>query len=136
MSTWTTAQIDVIREVGYKGVQAVHDAILERYGVEHSLHAIESQASRVSASLKVRTECPSCHAVGVRINRQSGLCRRCTIQEHVDEEQAFNDVLEAEAAGCDDGPEIDELERKWAQLRQKNSRLMRKHNLKGKRERL
>ena len=52
------------------------------------------------------------------------------------EEEAFNQLLEAEAAGCDGGPEYEELHRRWAQLRQKNSRLMRKHNLKGKRERL
>ena len=52
------------------------------------------------------------------------------------EEEAFNQLLEAEAVGCDGGPEYEELHRRWAQLRQKNSRLMRKHNLKGKRERL
>ena len=132
---WTTGQNDVIRELGYRGVQAVHDEILDRYGIDHTLHAIEVQASRIHASLKVLEECPRCHAVGVRINRQSGLCRRCTVEEHIEEEQAFNDVLEAEAAGCDIGAEIDERERRWAQIRQRNSRLRRKHGLKGKRER-
>ena len=136
MSTWTTSQIDTVRELGYKGVQAVHDALLERHGVDRSLHAIEVQASRVNVSLRVLTECPRCHALGVRINRQSGLCTRCTMEEHVEEAEAFNDLLEAEAAGCDSGPEIDELQRRWAQIRQRNSRLMRKHGLKGKRERL
>jgi ribosomal protein L37AE/L43A len=136
MSVWTTAQLDAIRELGHKGVGAVHDAILERYGVEHTHRAIEVQASRIHASLKVLTECPECHALGVRINRQSGMCRRCTEAAHVAEEEAFNQLLEAEAAGCDGGPEYDELHRRWAQLRQKNSRLMRKHGLKGKRERL
>lgn len=136
MSGWTTGQNDVIRELGHKGVQAVHDAILDRYGVEHTLHAIEAQACRIHPSLKVLDECPECHALGVRINRQSGMCRRCTEETHVAEEEAFNQLLEAEASGCDGGPEYDELHRRWAQLRQKNSRLMRKHNLKGKRERL
>lgn len=125
----------MIRELGYRGVQAVHDEILDRYGVDHTLHAIEAQASRIRASLRVLDECPRCHAIGVRINRQSGLCKRCTLEEHVEEAQAFNDILEAEAAGCDDGPEVEELERKWAQLRQQSSRLMRKHGLRGKRER-
>lgn len=132
---WTTGQNDVIRELGYEGVRAVHDAILERYGVDHTLHAIESQANRIHASLRVLTECPECHAVGVRINRQSGMCRRCTEAAHVAEEEAFNELLEAEAAGCDAGPEIDELHKRWAQLRQKNSRLRRQHGLPGKRER-
>lgn len=135
MSVWTTGQNDVIRELGHKGVQAVHDAILERYGVDHTLHAIESQACRTHVSLKVLTECPERHALGARINRRSGMCARCTEEAHVAEEEVFNQLLEAEAAGCDGGPEHDALHRRWAQLRQKNSRLMRKHNLKGKRER-
>lgn len=70
---WSTGQNDVIRELGHKGVQAVHDEILDRYGVEHTLHAIEVQACRIHASLKVLDECPECHALGVRINRQSGM---------------------------------------------------------------
>ena len=53
MSTWSTGQNDVIRELGYRGVQAVHDAIVERFGVEHTPRAIEVQASRIHASLKV-----------------------------------------------------------------------------------
>lgn len=136
MSTWTTAQIDTVRELGHKGVQAVHDALLECHGVDRSLHAIEAQASRVKVSLRVLTECPRCHALGVRINRQSGLCTCCTLEEHVEEARAFRDLLEAEAAGCDSGPEIEELQRKWAQARQQSSRLMRSNGLKGKRERL
>jgi len=60
---------------------------------------------------------------------------RCTEAAPVAEEESFNQLLEAETAGCDGGPEYEELHRRWAQLRQKNSRLMRKHNLKGKRER-
>ena len=135
MSTWSTGQNDVIRELGYQGVQSVHDAIFDRYDVDHTLHAIEIQASRIHASLKVLDECPECHALGVRINRQSGMCKRRTEAAHVAEEEAFNALLEAEAAGCDGGPEYDELHRRWAQLRQKNSRLMRKHGLRGKRER-
>jgi hypothetical protein len=103
--------------------------------VEHTLHAIEVQACRIHASLKVLDECPECHALGVSINRQSGMCRRCTEEAHVAEEEAFNQLLEAEAAGCDGGPEYEELHRRWAQLRQQNSRLRRKHGLKGKRER-
>ena len=80
---WSTGQNDVIRELGHKGVQAVHDEILDRFGVEHTLHAIEAQACRIHASLKVLDECPECHALGVRINRQSGMCRRCTEEAHV-----------------------------------------------------
>lgn len=100
MSVWTTAQLGTIRELGHKGVGAVHDAILERYGVEHTYRAIEVQASRIHASLKVLNECPECHALGVRINRQSGMCKRCTEAAHVAEEEAYNQLLERKPPGA------------------------------------
>ena len=90
MSAWTTGQNDVIRELVYRGVQVVHDAIVERLSVGHMLRAIEIQASRIHASLKVLGECPGCHAVGIRVNRQPGMCKRCTDGAHVAEEEAFN----------------------------------------------
>ena len=135
MSAWTTGQNDLIRELGHLGVGAVRAAMRERFGVERSEHAIEAQASRIHASLAVRTVCPSCGAVGVRLNRQTGLCPRCTEEAHVAEERAFNELLRAEAEGCEEGPELEALRREWARLRQQNSRLMRRHGLPGKRER-
>ena len=132
---WTTGQNETIRELGHKGVEAVRKALFDRYGVNRSLHAIEAQASRIHVSLKVLTECPGCHAIGVHINRQSGMCKRCTEEAHVAEEEAFHDLLKAEAERCEDGPELEALRRRYAQLRQQNSRLARQHGLKGKRER-
>jgi hypothetical protein len=132
---WSTGQNDVIRELGHKGVQAVHDEILGRYGVEHTLHAIEAQACRIHASLKVLTECPECHALGVRLNRQTGLCPLCTERQHVAEEQAFNEILEAERDKAENSPEIEELRRKYAALRQRNARLRKRYGLPGKKER-
>ena len=98
---WSTGQNDVIRELGHKGVQAVHDEILDRYGVEHTLHAIEAQACRIHASLRVLDECPECHALGVRINRQSGMCKRCTEEAHVAEEEAPLGAASAEELAPD-----------------------------------
>ena len=135
MSIWTTGQNDVIRELGHKGVQVVHDAILERFGVDHTLHAIESQAYRIHASLKVLTECPDCGAVGVHLNRQTGLCPLCTERQHVAEEQAFNELLEAERDKAENSPEIEELRRKYAAFRQRNARLRKRYGLPGKKER-
>lgn len=135
MSAWTTGQNDVIRELGYRGAVAVREELRRRYGVERSVHAIEMQASRIHASLRVRTVCPQCGAVGVRLNRQSGMCPRCTEEAHVAEERAFNELLRREAEGCEEGPEIEAARREYARLRQQNSRLMRKHRLRGKRER-
>ena len=135
MSVWTTGQNDVIRELGNRGAAAVREEIRRRYGVERSVRAIEMQASRIHASLRVLSVCPQCGAVGVRLNRQSGMCPRCTEEAHVAEERAFNEILRREAEGCEEGPEIEAARREYARLRQQNSRLMRKFGLKGKRER-
>lgn len=135
MSVWTTGQNDVIRELGHRGAAAVREEIRRRYGVERSVRAIEMQASRIHASLRVLSVCPQCGAVGVRLNHQSGMCPRCTEEAHVAEERAFNEILRREAEGCEEGPEIEAARREYARLRQQNSRLMRKYGLKGKRER-
>ena len=135
MSAWTTGQNDVIREVGYRGVQAVHDEILNRYGVEHTLRAIEVQASRIHASLKVQTVCPECGVVGLRINRQTGLCAKCSEKQHLAESIAFNDLLLDERLDAADAREIGELRRENASMRQRNSRLCKKHGLPTKSER-
>ena len=113
----------------------MREEIRRRYGVERSVRAIEMQASRIHASLRVLSVCPQCGAIGVRLNRQSGMCPRCTEEAHVAEERAFNELLHREAEGCEEGPEIEAARREYARLRQQNSRLMRKYGLKGKRER-
>lgn len=132
---WTTRQEEVLRAWGHYGVEAVQRALVRECGARHSLRAIEMHASRIHVSLRVRQVCPECGAVGVRLQRVSGLCARCTELLHVEEERAFGELLELEAAGCDEGPEIEEARREWARLRQKNSRLARAHGLKGKRGR-
>ena len=132
---WTTRQEEIVREQCFRGAEAVRDAIERECGVRRSVRAVEAHASRMRVSLRVRSECLGCGAVGVRLNRQSGMCARCTEEAHVAEERAFNELLRAEAAGCDEGPEVDAARREWARLRQQNSRLMRKHGLRGKRGR-
>ncbi len=135
MSAWSTGQNEVIRELGHKGAQAVHDAILERFGVDHTLHAIEAQASRIRVSLKVRTVCPECGAIGVRLNRQSGMCALCTELMHLNEEIAFNEILQAECENSTNAESIAEVRRERDMMRKRNSRLCRKYGLKTRRER-
>lgn len=132
---WTTAQEDTLRELGHLGVDAVQGAIESRHGTRHSLHSIEMHASRIHVSLKVRSVCPECGAVGVHLNRQTGLCPRCSELFHLEEEKAFNELLEAERRDAEDGPEIEKARRKYAALRQRNARLCHKYNLRSKRER-
>lgn len=132
---WTCRQEEIIREQCFRGAAAVRDAIERECGVSRSVHAVEAHASRIGVSLRRLEECPECHAVGVRINRQSGMCPLCTARAHVAEEEAFRDLLAMEAEGCEEGSELDEARRRYAALRQANSRTCRRHGLPGKRGR-
>lgn len=135
MSAWTVRQEEILREYGHLGVDAVADQLLKECGVERSKGAIAVHAHRIHVSLRTMPECPECHAIGVHLNRLSGLCPACTLRAKVEEERAFNELLAAEAEGCEGGAEMDELKRRYDRLRQRNSRLARRHGLRGKRER-
>ena len=135
MVPWTLKHEAVIREHCHEGVEAVRAALLAECGVERTVRAIEAHASRIRVSLKVQRVCPECGAIGVHINRQSGMCRRCTELGHAAEEEAYHELLKLEAEGCDSGPEIEEARKRYARLRQANSRLSRAHGLASKRER-
>lgn len=129
MSRWTTAQMDTIRELGHLGAEAVRDEIERRYGVAHTVHAVEMMASRIHAPLKVQQVCPDCGVVGLRLNRQTGLCPRCTERLHLEEATAFNDLLIEERMEAE-GSMTDEMRREYDAMRQRNSRLCRKYGLK------
>lgn len=130
---WTDEQDDVIRELSFLGAQEVADEIYRRFGVAHSAKAVEVRASRIRCSLALQTVCPSCGAVGLKINRQSRMCPRCTARLHVERERAFNERLQAER---DEAlAEAERLEREADALRAKNSRLCRKYGLAGRRGR-
>lgn len=135
MDAWTTRQEDLVRECGHLGAAAVQDALLRECGVSRSIRAIESKASRIHVSLRVQAVCPECGVVGLRLNRQSGLCARCTELLHLREEIAFNEILEAERAAATDEANLAEIRRERDKLRQRNSRLCRKYGLKSRRER-
>ena len=73
--------------------------------------------------------------MGLRLNRQSGLCPRCTELMHLNEEIAFNETLQAEREEAADGDAIAGIRRERDKMRQRNSRLARKYGLKTRRER-
>lgn len=56
-------------------------------------------------------------------------------EPRVEEERAFNELLRCETEGRKEGPELEADRREYAWLRRENSRLMRKHGLKGTRGR-
>lgn len=89
---------------GHLGVDAVHDALLRECGTDRSVRSIESQASRCHVSLRVQQVCPECGVVGVRLNRQSGLCPMCTEIMRLNEEMAFNEILQRKAEEADNAP--------------------------------
>jgi len=135
MVPWTTKQDSILREIGHLGAEAVQAAILRECNVRRSLHAIEHRASRIHVSLKVQQVCPECGVVGLRLNRQSGLCPKCTELMHLNEEIAFNEILEAEREAATNPDEIAGIRRERDRMRQRNSRLCRKYGLSTRRER-
>lgn len=68
--------------------------------------------------------------VEVRLNRQSGMCPKCTELMHLNEEIAFNEILQAEREEAIAG-----IRRERDKMRQRNSRLCRKYGLKTHRQR-
>lgn len=116
---WSKDQDDVLRECSFRGAAYARDEIERRCGAVHTFHAVELRASRTHRSLAVQTVCPDCGAVGVVINRQTGLCRPCTERYHLEQERAFAEVLERERNA----------------RRQRNSRTCRRHGLKSRRTR-
>ena len=136
MTPWTTKQDAILRELGHLGAEAVAAAILRECGVERSVHAIEHRASRIHVSLREQQVCPECGVVGVRLNRQSGLCPKCTELMHLNEEIAFNEILQAEREAATDHEAIADIRRERDKMRQRNSRLCRKYGLPTRRERL
>lgn len=93
------------------------------------------RASRIHCSLALRTVCPGCGAVGVLLNRQTGMCRLCTERFHLEQECAFNEQLEAERLAVEEGREVEAVRRERDRLRKQNSRMCRKYGLVGRRQR-
>lgn len=130
---WTEEQDDVLREVSFRGAAFAAAEIKRHCGAAHSVRAVEMRASRIHCSLAVQTVCPECGAVGVMLNRQTGMCRLCSERYHLEQERAFNEQLEREREAVENGVTIEEIRRERDRLRQRNSRLCRKYGLPGKR---
>ena len=135
MEAWTTKQDSILRELSYLGAEAVRDALKRECGVDRSIRAVEVRASRIHASLKVKAVCPECGVVGLRLNRQSGMCPKCTELMHLNEEIAFNEILQAEREEAANEEAIAGIKRERDKMSQRNSRLARKYGLPTRRER-
>lgn len=94
------------------------------------------RASRIHCSLAVQAVCPEYGAVGLKFNRQTGMCRRCTEEHHLEQGRAFNEQLERERAACEESTELADVRRERDKMRQRNSHLCGKYGLKGKRKRV
>lgn len=127
---WKTGQESVMREYAHLGVEGVKAKLKELCGVERSVSAIKMQASRRNVSLAKKTQCPQCHALGVRLNRQTGLCVRCNRQLNIEQQKIYNEMLEKEREMAENPDDLEELGREYDMLRQQASRLKRKHGLK------
>jgi hypothetical protein len=122
MIPWGPEEDDVIFELGHLGAEAVSREIRRRCGTRRSAHAVEQRASRIHASLARRSVCPRCGAVGVRINKATGLCRLCADKEFLERARAQGERLEAERAAAEDPERIAEVRREWDAQRSQNYR--------------
>lgn len=129
---WTAEEEALMRENAHLGADAVAAALWKTLGKKRSVRAVEMHASRMHLSLRQRTECPRCHALGVHLSRKTGVCRLCTEELYIEEERVFNELLHEEAKARESGEVLDTAKRERLRLRQQNSRLARKHGLKGK----
>ena len=124
-----------MREFGHLGVDAVRRELARQCGVVRSARSVESKASRIHVSLRVQQVCPECGVVGVRLNRQSGMCPRCTELMHLNEEIAFNELLQREREELAGEADVAQIRRERDRMRQRNSRLCRKYGLRSRRDR-
>ena len=67
----------------------------------------------------------------LRLNRQSGMCARCTEPMRLNEVIAFKEILQAGWEAAADADEVAGIRRERGKMRQRNSQLCRKHGLKG-----
>ena len=132
---WSMREVELMREVGHLGAYEVQRAPLTECGTRRTIRSIRIQASRFHVSLRVRPVCPECGVVGVRLNRQSGMCPACTERMHLAEEVAFNEVLQREREEKASEAEVAEIARERAAMRKRNSRLCSKYGLKTRRQR-
>lgn len=132
---WTEDEDDIIRELSHKGAVAIADEIWDRLGIERTIHSVECRASKLHRSLRKLDQCPMCGAIGVRLNRQTELCRGCNERYRLEEEQVYHEQLELERWEAEEGPDVERIMKEREALRQKNARLRRKYHLRDKRSR-
>lgn len=84
--------------------------------------AVEMRVSRIHCSLAVQVVCPSCGAVGMKINRQMGVYLLRTERYHLKKKQVLNETLERERTAVGDSAELKAVRRKRDKMGQCNSR--------------
>lgn len=85
MAYWTSGDIAYLEEHAGDGAESVARALGRTVG------SVKMQAQRFGISLRRRWDCPKCGQVTFRpLDRRTGWCRCCTMEEHQRE------LLEAE----------------------------------------
>lgn len=135
MIYWTTEEEDVLRENAHLGADAVSAALLRECGTRRSARAVQQYASRINVSLRVKEVCPECGTIGLKLNKRTGLCPRCTTMQHLLEEIAYNELLLRERIEAVGVELFADAVRAYNAKRQENSRLCEKFGLPKRRER-
>ncbi|NHM14452.1 hypothetical protein [Xiamenia xianingshaonis] len=126
---WTTRQVEVMRDNAHLGVEGVRRALKDACGIERTRDSIKMYASRNRISLRVQTRCPACGAPNVRLNKLTGLCRRCNYERNIEQQKVYSQMLEDERRLAEEAEDLDDMRRTYDMMRQRNSRFRRKHGL-------
>lgn len=114
----------------YLGADGVRRKLKEECGVDRSRDSIKMYASRNNISLRMQTRCRGCGAPNVRLNKLTGLCRRCNLERNIEQQKIYGEILEEERVAAEEADDLDDMQRAYDKMRQRNSRFKRKHGLK------
>lgn len=118
---WTTAQDDLLRELGSRGVDECRLELWRRFGVHRSNDAIAKRASRIGVSLASHEVCPGCGRTTYRL-RQTGLCDLCHERSFLTPSEQRAQVMREAFLDEEDMRAIEDARRARARERKRRSR--------------
>lgn len=118
---WTTAQDDLLRELGSRGVDECRLELWRRFGVHRSNDAIAKRASRIGVSLASHETCPRCGRTTYRL-RYTGLCDLCHERSFLTPSEQRAQIMRDAVLDDGDRRAIDEAKRARTKERQRRCR--------------
>lgn len=128
MSSWTTHELDVLRQYAHMGTETVSAAIWHLCGKRRTPSACQRQASRMGISTALRRVCPVCGFTSTRHHdfTNEGICQACNKKALAEKQRVEVELMQS----CESGARRDDFERTlekaekaYAMYRQQKHRL-------------